>query len=75
MSGGAGMTIDPERLYDTLETAEFLGFRGKLPTLRNNMYAIPDAELAVYRMGPNGGIKRYLGRDILEYRESRRLSA
>ena len=69
------MTIERERLYNTLEAAGILGFRGATQTLRNRMCAIPRSELAQYRMGPEGGIKRYLGRDLIEYREARRLSA
>lgn len=64
--------VDPEALYDAEEAAIIIGIRGSKENRRNQMYAMPTAILPQHRVGPSGGRIRWLGRDLLAYREGKR---
>ena len=63
---------EPDALYDPLETARILGFRGKPEGAKNRIYEIPAKELPRTWVGPNGGKAMFRGRDILAYMDARR---
>jgi hypothetical protein len=65
--------IYPDALYSAAQASLILGFTGKPKSRINRMYEIPTSELPQLRMGPAGGIIRWLGRDLLAYREARRI--
>ena len=53
------------RLYEPYLAAALLGIGGTRPDLA--LSGIPEELLPVHRIGPNGGLKRYLGRNLLAY--------
>jgi hypothetical protein len=57
--------VETEALYDANDAAVILGLAH-----RDSMYTIPTGRLPQYRLGPKGGLVRWLGRDLLAYRES-----
>ena len=64
--------IQQDALYNSLETAILLGFRGNDKSRRNAVSSIPEDQLVRTPTGPNGGNITYRGRDILAYLELRR---
>lgn len=62
--------VDPDALYDALETAIILGYGGSEKNRRSQVSAIPDQKLRRTRTGPNGGSVMYLGRDVIAYVQS-----
>ena len=71
--------LKPEAFYDAATTGILVGVKTKAKTKegrrkarQNAVYQIPESELPVHWMGPGGGRRRYLGRDIMAYRKSRR---
>lgn len=64
--------IDPDALYTAAEAAIIIGVRGTKRARRNAMYQIPADRLPRILSGPNGGRIRWLGRDLLAYREGKR---
>jgi hypothetical protein len=64
--------IDAEALYTAEEAAVILGMKGTPRSRQNAMYEIPEDALPRFRVGPNGGRLRWLGRDLLNYRREHR---
>jgi hypothetical protein len=57
--------IVPERLYEPVIAAALLGIRSK--RAGKTIRAIPDEILPVQRIGPNRGLRMYLGHNLLAY--------
>lgn len=55
--------INPHRLYDARETAEYFGIH------RDTLYKIPDKHLPRSRVGPRRGRTKFKGADILAYEQ------
>ncbi len=64
------VNIQPARLYTPHEAATAIGLRSGRRA--KTIAAISRAELPVVHVGPQGGVRRYLGSDLLEYIERRR---
>jgi len=64
--------IDPDALYTAAEAAIIIGIRGSRKSRQGAMYSIPVSVLPRIRTGPNGGLYRWLGRDLLAYRNGQR---
>lgn len=65
--------IIPNQLYTPDEAAQLLGLKSKRRT--KTLGAVRPSELPVVWVGPNGGVKRYLGQDLVSYIEKRRKAA
>jgi len=55
--------LNPERLYDASQIAEYFGIH------RDTLYKIPDRLLPRTRVGPRRGRTKFKGRDVLAYEE------
>lgn len=64
--------VDSDALYTAAEAAIIIGVRGSRKSRQGAMYAIPASVIPRIRTGPNGGTYRWLGRDLLAYREGKR---
>lgn len=68
-------SIQPDAIYSTAEAAYLLGFRGKSKkAATNRVHEIPYEKLARVKTGPHGGKVGFLGRDLLAYINSCRLT-
>jgi len=65
------ITVYPDVLYDSAQACAILGIRGQRKSRLNALYKIPADRLVVQRRGPKGGLRAYLGRDLLTYRGGR----
>lgn len=72
---GQAQEILPDALYSPEEAAFLLGYRSaNAKSNTNRVHEIDYSELARVPVGPRGGKVMFLGRDIIAFIESRRMT-